>query len=282
MARLDRKNQKVFAGGAANNGQFGSAQAGTKILSTDLDVLQALAAWDSGWNDATISSAKLPTLEEMQALHFITTRQIAYLFQEGIPEYSSAAIYYQKSIVRKSGTYELYGSKTDDNTGNALPSQTDNTDWLYLGDMANLQGSGVSIGSIVYHAADAEPDNFLECDGSAISRTTYADLFAEIGVVFGVGDGSSTFNLPDLRGEFIRGWDNGRGIDSGRLFGSAQADELKAHTHTEDHTVRNGAGSLGNLSTGSDLADVSQASGSTGGTETRPRNIALLPCIKYQ
>jgi phage-related tail fiber protein len=64
-----------------------------------------------------------------------------------------------------------------------------------------------------------------------ISRTTYADLFAAIGTTFGVGDGSTTFGIPDLRGEFARGWDDARGVDTGRTFGSAQAEDFKAHTH---------------------------------------------------
>lgn len=137
MAKLTRKHQKVFAGSATNNGQFGSAQVGTKVLSTDLDILQALAAFDNGWNDAVISSQKLPPLEEFQALDHISTRQLAYLFQEGIPEYSSSCTYFQNSIVKKTGTYELYGSLVDNNTGNALPAAVDNTNWKYLGTLGS-------------------------------------------------------------------------------------------------------------------------------------------------
>lgn len=149
MARITRKHQKVFAGSASNNGQFGSAQATTKVLSSDPDVLQALGAFENGWNDATISSQKLPTLEEMQALHFLTTRQLSYLLQEGIPEYLAAATYYQKSIVKKPGTYEIYGSKTDDNTGNALPDAVDDDDWEYLGLIGGSTSSGqLPVGSI--------------------------------------------------------------------------------------------------------------------------------------
>tara|TARA_B100000085_G_C18450211_1_gene474534 strand:+ start:204 stop:770 length:567 start_codon:yes stop_codon:yes gene_type:complete len=66
-------------------------------------------------------------------------------------------------------------------------------------------GSGVSIGSIVPFGGTAAPTGFLACDGSAISRTTYADLFSAISTTWGTGDGSSTFNIPDLRNEFVRG-----------------------------------------------------------------------------
>jgi len=77
----------------------------------------------------------------------------------------------------------------------------------------------------------------LKCNGTAISRTTYAALFAIIGTTHGAGDGSSTFNVPDLRGEFVRGWDDGRGVDSGRNFGTSQSDENKQHNHTASTSV---------------------------------------------
>lgn len=140
-------------------------------------------------------------------------------------------------------------------------------------------GGGVEVGSIVWHAANTAPSGFLECDGSAISRTTYSDLFAEISTTFGVGDGSTTFNIPDLRGEFVRGWDNSRGVDSGRSFGSTQTDELKAHTH--DVAGQNITGSSPYASLASNFNSSSATTTSTGGSETRPRNLALLPCIKY-
>lgn len=86
-----------------------------------------------------------------------------------------------------------------------------------------IQSYLVKTGSMEIWTSTSVPDGYLECDGRAVSRTTYAVLFTVIGTVFGVGDGSTTFNLPDMRGEFIRGWDNGRGIDLGRTFGSYQA-----------------------------------------------------------
>lgn len=87
-------------------------------------------------------------------------------------------------------------------------------------------------GMIAPFAGDTPPSGWLKCNGAAISRSTYIALFNQIGTTYGSGDGSTTFNLPDLRGEFIRGWDDGRGIDTGRAIGSFQADELKSHNHT--------------------------------------------------
>ena len=74
-------------------------------------------------------------------------------------------------------------------------------------------------------------NRWIICDGSPVSRTAYNHLFDVIGTTWGVGDGSSTFNLPDLRGEFLRGYDDGHGNDgtSGRTFGSSQAAAIKSH-----------------------------------------------------
>lgn len=77
-------------------------------------------------------------------------------------------------------------------------------------------------GSISMFAAATAPTGWLKCNGQAVSRTTYANLFAAIGTAWGAGDAVTTFNLPDLRGEFVRGYDDGRGIDSGRTMASAQ------------------------------------------------------------
>ena len=143
--------------------------------------------------------------------------------------------------------------------------------------LTGLVGNGlVPVGTVIMHAANTAPTGYLKANGALISRTTYAALFSAIGTVFGVGDGSTTFALPDLRGEFMRGWDDARGIDSGRAIGTAQADELKSHTHTQTW----GAGSSLFLQNSGQVASGGQT-GATGGTETRPRNVALLACIKF-
>ncbi len=147
-------------------------------------------------------------------------------------------------------------------------------------DGATGTGESVPVGTVIYHSANTPPTNFIKANGDAVSRTTYADLFTVIGTTYGAGDGSTTFNVPDLRGEFMRGWDDSRGIDTSRSFGSAQADELKAHTHTFSTHYNTGAGGVPLQGTSSPTGTVTTSS--TGGTETRPRNIALLACIKYQ
>lgn len=134
-----------------------------------------------------------------------------------------------------------------------------------------------SAGAVQFYAMSTAPSGWLKANGAAVSRTTYAGLFAAIGTVFGVGDGATTFNLPDLRGEFLRAWDDARGIDTGRALGSSQAQDIQPHTHLISVTLTGSGG--GPVGGGENLGAVATAS--TGTTETRPRNIALLACIKY-
>jgi microcystin-dependent protein len=226
------------------------------------------------------------------------------------------------------------------------------------------------------------PTGWLKANGATVSRTTYAQLFSVLGTLYGSGDGSTTFTLPDFRGEFLRAFDDSRGVDASRAFGSAQAGDVLSHTHaisvtsgnnsvdhshsislnsgyqSADHSHGQGGtwgsggrsaahshsqsdnlsgnitggwgcyggggftnevmiGRGGGLQTGTESADhshntaiggstggvsanhyhgvsgssagasvphthaISGTSAATGGTETRPRNIAVLACIKY-
>jgi phage-related tail fiber protein len=156
------------------------------------------------------------------------------------------------------------------------------------GDNQHPAGSLVPAGAVLPFAMSTAPSGWLECNGAAVSRATYADLFAAIGSTYGSGNGTTTFNLPDLRGEFIRGWSHGRsGVDTGRAIGTAQTDAVKDHTH--DIPDVNAAGSAtGKFAYGDEGADFEpESTNITGGvttgsaTETRPRNIAMMFCIKY-
>jgi microcystin-dependent protein len=135
-------------------------------------------------------------------------------------------------------------------------------------------------GAVMTFATASAPTGWLAADGAAVSRTTYSALFDAIGTTYGSGDLTTTFNLPDLRGEFVRGLDSSRGVDAGRVIGSFQADELKSHTHTfrgYGASLANGA----NTASGTNTQNYTISTNATGGTETRPRNIALLYCIKF-
>lgn len=74
--------------------------------------------------------------------------------------------------------------------------------------------------------AGAAPSGWLLCNGAAVSRSTYSALFGVASTTWGGGDGNTTFNVPDMRGEFPRGFDAGRGVDSGRSFASAQGSAI--------------------------------------------------------
>lgn len=93
---------------------------------------------------------------------------------------------------------------------------------------------GERAGIIVFFAMPAAPLGYLKANGAAVSRTTYATLFAAIGTTFGAGDGTTTLNLPDVRGEFVHGWDDSRGVDGGSVLGSNQASQnlLQRHSAT--------------------------------------------------
>ena len=194
-----------------------------------------------------------------------------------------------------------------------LPSSDGNAN-----DVLQSDGSGnlsfvalpqaVPTGSVHLMATTTVPSGYVKCNGAAVSRTTYADLFSTIGTAFGAGDGSTTFNVPDLRGEFVRGWDDSRGVDSGRSFATSQADQNKSHNHTATSTVtdpghfhttenfvvrsnyqepRNlGVGTDGNANNTGDTNSkttgitVSTSIANDGATDARPRNIAMMYVIK--
>lgn len=159
--------------------------------------------------------------------------------------------------------------------------QVPTTAWVrgYAPSKSDLNNAAPS-GEIAFFARNAAPAGWLKANGAAVSRTTYAALFAAIGTTFGAGDGSTTFNLPDLRGEFLRSWDDGRGVDAGRAFGTRQADDLKSHTHGGVPLKRNDTDrGVGNSSLFTLDIEAGETT-ATGGSETRPRNIALLACIK--
>lgn len=138
---------------------------------------------------------------------------------------------------------------------------------------------GAPIGSVVMWAGDGSscPEGWMFCHGDYLSTEAFPLLFAAIGYTFG-GEGN-VFQIPDLRGMFVRGTDENRGIDPGRQVASYQDDQLKAHSHSvtirladnNDDEVAPPAGSDGRLKS----PQYTLTSGSTGGSETRPKNVAM-------
>ncbi|NUE80513.1 tail fiber protein [Snodgrassella sp. ESL0304] len=147
---------------------------------------------------------------------------------------------------------------------------------------------------------DTAPVGWLKANGAALSRSTYANLFAAIGTRFGEGDGSTTFNLPDLRGLFLRGWDDGRGLDKdkNRELGSLQQDETfsdkdktnryylvdsKDHKNKiliEQNNLQQEAIYKTNMVSTAVFGSDHLISIGGRSSEVRPLNVALLACIK--
>lgn len=165
------------------------------------------------------------------------------------------------------------------------------------------------VGAVLPFAMNLAPTGWLICNGQEVSRTAYARLFSRIGTLYGSGDGTTTFRIPDMRGEFVRGFDAGRGVDVGRMFGSYQSYAMERITAsfttrpsvssssvaTQNIVGTTGSMTLSALSAGdyiptqtvgstgykADVVNFDSSSQTQTSTETRPRNIALLYCIKF-
>lgn len=146
------------------------------------------------------------------------------------------------------------------------------------------QASALPVGSMVGFPVNKVPPGFLEIDGSVQSIATYPDLAAFLGTAFNQGnEGAGNFRLPESRGEFLRGWDHGRGVDAGRVIGSYQLDQFKSHTHDYDNMQGGGApNSVSDMvaAMGDSSAQTGHVTGASGGVETRPRNLAVMWCLK--
>ncbi len=150
------------------------------------------------------------------------------------------------------------------NVALTLPASITNGGFLQTDGSGNLSFqivAGVPTSAVFCVAVATVPTGYLECNGAAVSRTTYSALFAIIGTNYGTGNGSSTFNLPDLRGEFIRGFDNGKGTDSGRSIASSQSAQNASHNHSISLSGTTSTASL----TGS-ITKISETFQSGGGT----------------
>lgn len=130
------------------------------------------------------------------------------------------------------------------------------------------------IGTIIAFYGSVAPYGYLPCSGQTVSSSTFPSLVTFLG-------GTTSATLPDLRGEFLRGWDNGRGIDTGRAIRTWQADDFKSHTHAlPANTAVNTAGGGIFWSGGTNGVSSTGPTAATGGTETRSRNVSVLYCIK--
>ena len=221
-----------------------------------------------------------------------------YLLQRGVPEWDAAENYPASAYVQRNGkTYQSLSANT-----NSDPA-TQTAIWTRWGfsqnEINNLITGSQGTGKVDMFASPTLPAGWIKANGAIVSRTTYAALFAAIGTTWGAGDGSTTFQLPDLRGYFLRVWDDGRGIDSGRALFSAQGDAIRNITGGFGAFEQYGgigtidgvfSGSVINASTGfipnNTQTPVQQFTFDAStvvptAPENRPLNIALLGAIKY-
>lgn len=280
------------------------------------------AQYRQGW--ATIGDVP-PSVEQFNALHYLQDEKANFLYRQLANVVAKAGNQYTETaaasllldsiqkIIRDSaasdkqaGVMKVLNVLNSTDTlsalsaaqGKALNDAIAAINALLVGYTAN---SFCPSGQIGLFAMDYAPKGWLKANGAAVSRTAYADLFRAIGTRYGAGDGYSTFNLPDLRGEFARFWDDGRGVDAGRALGSWQSDALQKHTHligtSSGENLNNGLPGIddkywqtsgGNYAPATGHIALTHDTGSDGygrvggrfAGETRPRNIALLACIK--
>lgn len=238
MSKLNRVFQKIFgdSGSVSNFGQFGSLAAGTPTTTKDPSTIQSLAAWLSGWQSATVGSLR-PAYQDMNSAFYLAFYQICYLFQMGIAEWDSSTEYETSSVVLYNGS--IYQSILDTNIGNT-PSSSPS---YWQAGLPSAEAPGV----VKDFAGAIAPAGYFICNGTAVSRSTYANLFAVIGTTYGIGDGSTTFNIPDTRGYTSVGLKTGDadfgslGQVSGAKTVTLDVSMMPSHTH--DVQLTNGTGS---------------------------------------
>ena len=272
MTRLTRITQPIFAGNApqGDTSVFGTMKTSPEYT-TDVAESIDTPLYEEGWKSA-IDLGYAPFVEDMNTVQRELSYQLAYGQQEGVSEWSGETTYYIGSLVKlnTAAGAQLYVSKTDDNIGN-LPSNTtywklliDSTSDLYANvALSNLNASGQSVldsilpaGVMLPFGGTSAPSGFLICDGSAVSRTDYARLFSAIGVSYGNGDGSTTFNLPDFRDRvaFMR---------SDKAVGQTSLGSIPDHRHTITAKSGDTGWTGGNFLTPSGTTNTSYASDDT-------------------
>jgi microcystin-dependent protein len=181
---------------ASEIGQFGSFQ--SPVFSQSLATIMSGTAWPRGWFASVLNNDR-QFIQDQNAVDFVFCSYLFYIMTLGISEYLAAMTYWTNSICQSGG--QVYTSLVDNNTGNTPASSP--SDWI-----AGLPGAELS-GVIKMWGGATAPQGYLLCQGQAVSRTTYATLFNVIGTQFGVGDGSTTFNIPNLQGNVPVGYKSG-------------------------------------------------------------------------
>lgn len=250
MAKILRATQQIFAQNAGSQmvTAFGTAMTDSPTYTTDVATIQN-ANFLSGWASA-IQADKAPYEEDTNGLFYAITKQLAYLFQQGVPEYDANTEYNSTSIVQamQDGKLILKRSLIDNNIGNPI---TDETSW---GDFFSSSIVHPIGDPIITLSSTLEADE-IWLEGAEVSRTTYAELFAVYGTTYGIGDGSTTFNLPNFLNRAIWGadsfgyisaglpvlWGNVWGVAANHAVGNLTTDGA-FRTHSSGYTGYDGGG----------------------------------------
>lgn len=218
MTTLSRKTQKIFAGSADADqiAVFGSMKTGTPDYDTDVEQLQS-TAYTEGWSEAILSD-KAPYLEEMNGVQYGFSYQIAYVLQEGIPEYDANTNYSDTSIVKSvdsSNNIILFHSLSDNNLGNAL---TDTTKWqrLYITTVGYIGQPQITLN----FGADEDilPIDCMWLDGAQKQISQYPLLYNVYREAYNDGtEDAGYFRIPDLRDRVFWGADPHRGDTAGYI-----------------------------------------------------------------
>ncbi|MCH4901276.1 MULTISPECIES: phage tail protein [unclassified Pseudomonas] len=300
LGKLDGK-QSVRVAATANVVLNGAQQidgvavvAGDRVLLPNQTLAKDNGLWivaNGDWtraNDANVSAKVTPGLTVMVEEGALNGDSLWHLTTNAPITLGTTALTFKMLAGRTGIAAGTYKSLTVDEYGRATGGSNPDTlsgfgikDSYTKAEVEALiaKASALPVGSIVAFPVDSPPPGFLELDNSVKSSATYPDLSAYLGGKFNKGDeGVGNFRLPEARGEFLRGWDHGRGVDAGRGIGSWQADDNKAHTHTAVGTIY----SYGHLAAGPgrDFQSSNVTTSSAGGSEARPRNIAVMWCIK--
>lgn len=214
MVKIERKTQKIFANNTSANQitSFGTAKTTNPEYTTDVSEIQT-DTYLQGWAPS-LESDLAPFMQDSNGLWYMATKQLAYLFQEGIAEWDSETEYNKGSLVKvTTGIYSnIYKSITDNNIAHLT---NDTTYWsLYIAD-SNM--AHYPIGDIRFSLNNSKLANEIFLEGQIVSRTTYASLFKIFGTTYGAGDGSTTFALPNFTNRVAWGSTNANGYISAGL-----------------------------------------------------------------